>query len=95
MDRIVGGVLGLAAGIAVVALSVHKGIGVGDCVLRASVAVVLGYWIGRLVFGSVGRAVVEEAAGVVPPPPGAAEGPKPPSAPGPRPPSPPAPSPKA
>ena len=50
MDRIIGGVLGLCAGIAVVALSVTKGVPVRDCLWRAAVAVLLGYWIGRLIF---------------------------------------------
>ena len=74
MDRIIGGVLGLCAGIAVVALSAAKGIPARDCLWRAAVAVLLGYWIGRLIFGPVGLSVVKEAAGPVPPePPAAAE----------------------
>ena len=73
MDRIIGGVLGLAAGIAVAGVSVLKGVALGACVLRASVAVVLGYWVGRLVFGKAGLAIVKEAAGPVPPPPSAAD----------------------
>jgi hypothetical protein len=67
MDRIIGGVLGLCAGIAVVALSVMKGIPARDCFWRAAVAVLLGYWIGRLVFGPLGLSVAREAAGPVPP----------------------------
>ena len=67
MDRIIGGVLGLCAGIAVVALSVMKGIPARDCLWRAAVAVLSGYWIGRLIFGPLGLSVAREAAGPVPP----------------------------
>ena len=86
MDRIIGGVLGLCAGIAVVALSVTKGIPVRDCLWRSAVAVLLGYRIGRLIFGPWGLSVAKEAAGLVPPEapapaekpaaPGAPQGPK-------------------
>ena len=86
MDRVIGGVLGLCAGIAVVALSVTKGIPVRDCLWRAAVAVLLGYWIGKLIFGPLGLSVAREAAGPVPPEapppsekppaPGAPQGPK-------------------
>jgi hypothetical protein len=69
MDRIVGGVFGLAAFVAVVALSAAKGISFGACALRAVVAMVLGYWIGKLVFCMPGPAIVKKASGVVPPPP--------------------------
>jgi len=79
MDRVIGGVLGLCAGIAIVALSVAKGIPVRDVLWRAAVAVFLGYWIGRLIFGPVGLAVAKEAAGTVPPEPPAAAGNPPPA----------------
>ena len=62
MDRIIGGVLGLCAGIAVVALSAAKGIPVRDCLWRAAVAVLFGYWLGRLIFGPAGLAAVKESA---------------------------------
>lgn len=67
MDRIIGGVLGLCAGIAVVALSVAKGIPVRDCLWRAAVAVLFGYWLGRLIFGPAGLEAVKEARPPVPP----------------------------
>jgi hypothetical protein len=79
MDRVIGGVLGLCAGIAVVAVSATKGIPVTQALWRAAAAVLVGYWIGRLIFGPAGLSVVKEAAGPVPPePPAAAEG-KPPA----------------
>jgi hypothetical protein len=69
MDRIIGGVLGLAAFAAVVALSLAKGISFSGCVVRGVVALVLGYLVGRLIFGLPGLSIVREAAGPVPPPP--------------------------
>jgi len=67
MDRVIGGVLGLCAGIAVVALSVAKAIPPSQFLWRAAVAVLLGYWIGKLIFGPLGLSVAREAAGPVPP----------------------------
>jgi hypothetical protein len=69
MDRIIGGVLGLAAFAAVVALSLAKGISFSGCAVRGVVALVLGYLVGRLIFGLPGLSIVREAAGPVPPPP--------------------------
>ncbi len=69
MDRIIGGVLGLAAFAAVVALSLAKGISFSGCVVRGVIALVLGYLVGRLIFGLPGLSIVREAAGPVPPPP--------------------------
>ena len=68
MDRIIGGVLGLAAFAAVVALSLAKGISFSGCVVRGVIALVLGYLVGRLIFGLPGLSIVREAAGQVPPP---------------------------
>jgi hypothetical protein len=68
MDRIVGAVLGLAAFVAVIALGLSKGLSFGSCVFRAAVAMVLGYLVGRLVFGLPGLSIVKEAAGPLPPP---------------------------
>jgi len=62
MDRIVGAVLGLAAFVAVVALSLSKGVPFGSSAVRAAVALVLGYLVGRLVFGVPGLSIVKEAA---------------------------------
>jgi len=69
MDRIIGGVLGLAAFAAVVALSLAKGISFSGCAVRGVIALVLGYLVGRLIFGLPGLSIVREAAGPVPPPP--------------------------
>ena len=69
MDRIIGGVLGLSAFAAVVALSLAKGISFSGCAVRGVVALVLGYLVGRLIFGLPGLSIVREAAGPVPPPP--------------------------
>ena len=69
MDRIIGGVLGLAAFAAVVALSLAKGVSFSGCAVRGVVALVLGYLVGRLIFGLPGLSIVREAAGPVPPPP--------------------------
>ena len=74
MDRIIGAVLGLAAFVAVVALSLAKGVPFGSCVVRAAVALVLGYLVGRLIFGLPGLSIVKEAAEPLPPPaPGASK----------------------
>ncbi len=66
MDRVVGGVLGLAAFVAVLALSLSKGVSFGACVVRAVVALALGYLVGRMIFGLPGLSIVKEAAGPVP-----------------------------
>jgi hypothetical protein len=68
MDRIIGGVLGLAAFAAVVVLSLAKGVSFSGCAVRGVVALVLGYLVGRLIFGLPGLSIVREAAGQVPPP---------------------------
>ena len=68
MDRIIGAVLGLAAFVAVIAVSLSKGVSFAGCAFRAVVALVLGYLVGRLVFGLPGLSIVKEAAGPVPPP---------------------------
>lgn len=67
MDRIIGAVLGLAAFVAVIAVSLSKGISFAGCAFRAVVALVLGYLVGRLVFGLPGLSIVKEAAGPIPP----------------------------
>ena len=69
MDRVIGAVLGLAAFVAVIALSLAKGISFAGSAFRAVVALVLGYLVGRLIFGLPGLSIVKEAAGPVPPPP--------------------------
>ena len=70
MDRIIGGVLGLAAFVAVIAIGLSNGIPFAGCVVRGIVAMALGYLVGRLIFGLPGLSIVKEAAGpVLPPPP--------------------------
>ena len=69
MDRIIGGACGLAAFVAVLALSLAKGISFAGGAVRAIVALVLGYLVGRLIFGRPGLSIVKEAAGTVPPAP--------------------------
>ena len=78
MDRIIGGVLGLAAFTAVIVLGLQKGISFEGCVVRGVVAMVLGYLVGRLIFGWPGLSIVREAAGQVPPTPPAPGDLKPP-----------------
>ena len=67
MDRVIGGVFGLAAFVSVVALSISKGVPFETCVGRSVVAMILGYWVGRWVFGVPGLTIVKEAAGPIPP----------------------------
>jgi hypothetical protein len=67
MDRVIGGVLGLAAFATVTAVSVAKGLPFSQAALRAFLAMLLGYWVGRVLFGPAGLAVVKEAAGPAPP----------------------------
>ena len=67
MERLIGGILGLIAFAATAGVSLSKGASLGSAVWRSCVALLLGYWIGRLVFGSLGESTVKEAAGKVPP----------------------------
>lgn len=69
MDRIIGGVLGIAAFTAVMVLSVQKGVPFAGSAGRGAVALVLGYVVGRFIFGWPGLSIVREAAGQVPPTP--------------------------
>ena len=78
MDRIIGGVLGLAAFVAVIAIGLSNGIPFAGCVVRGIVAMALGYLVGRLTFGLPGLSIVREAAGQVPPTPPAPGDMKPP-----------------
>jgi hypothetical protein len=68
MERLIGGVLGLLAFAAAALGSLSSGASFGIAAGRACAALVLGYWIGKLVFGSLGASTVREAAGPVPPP---------------------------
>ena len=67
MDRVIGGVFGLAAFAAVLALGLSKGLSFAGCTVRAVVAMGLGYLVGRLIFGLPGLSIVKEAAGSLPP----------------------------
>ena len=75
MDRVIGGITGLAAFAATAAASLSTGASFGTSVWRACAALFIGYGIGRVVFGSLGLSTAREAAGTVPPP-------APPAAPG-------------
>ena len=68
MDRVIGGVLGLAAGIAVVSIGLLKGLSLEGVTWRALLAAIVGYLIGRLVFGKAGVSVMKEAAAPEPSP---------------------------
>lgn len=68
MDRIVGGVLGLIAFAATAAGSLSAGAAFDTAVWRSCAALLLGYGIGRWVFGSLGLSTATEAAGNVPAP---------------------------
>jgi len=81
MDRVIGGVLGLAAFVAVAAVGLAKGLPLGACAWRALLALVLGTLVGWLVFGKVGLSVVREAAASPPPAPPAGDRPGAPAAP--------------
>jgi len=78
MDRIIGGVLGLAAFTAVTVLGLQRGIPFTGSIGRGVVALILGYLVGRLIFGLPGLSIVREAAGPVPPKPPAPGDTKPP-----------------
>ncbi len=67
MDRVIGGALGLIAGIAVVAVGLWKGLPLTGVVWRALLAAIVGVVIGRLIFGKAGQSVVKEAAAPEPP----------------------------
>ncbi len=76
MERVVGGILGLAAFAAVAVAGLVRGLGFAEFAWRALAAMLLGYLAGRWLVGPAGRAVAREAAGGPPspgPPPG--EGP--------------------
>ena len=68
MDRVIGGVLGLSAFIAVIVLSILRGIPFRDCLVRAAVACAVGYLVGWMVFGKLGLSIAKEAAGKAPAP---------------------------
>ena len=62
MDKVIGGVLALAAFGAVVALGLVRGADVWTTVARAAAAGAVGYLAGWLLFGKLGVALAKEAA---------------------------------
>lgn len=80
MERVTGGILGLAAFAAVTVMGLQRGLAFGDCAWRALGAMVLGYLAGRWLVGPAARGVVRESAGPPqgqgPPPGGGAEPPQ-------------------
>ena len=68
LERLSGGLVGLIAFTATASASLAAGAEFGTSAWRACAALVAGYWIGRWVFGSLGRSTARDAAGTVPPP---------------------------
>jgi len=66
MERVTGGILGLAAFAAVTVVGLQRGLAFGDCAWRALGAMVLGYLAGRWLVGPAARGVVRESAGAPP-----------------------------
>ncbi|GEM_PF-5526254 len=83
MEKIVGGVLALAAFVAVLVVGIARDLGIWSTVWRGAVAGALGYLLGWLMFGRVGLELAKESAGETVP-----TGPAPPG----KPPEPPAPA---
>ena len=75
MGRVTGGITGLAAFAATAAASLSRDASFGTSVWRACAALLVGYVVGRMLFGSLGLSAAKEAAGTVP-------APAPPAAPG-------------
>jgi hypothetical protein len=78
MERVTGGILGLAAFAAVSVTGLQRGQAFADVAWRALAAMLLGYLAGRWLVGPAGRAVAREAAGGPPsagPPSGGGPGP--------------------
>lgn len=67
MGRIIGTGLGLAAAAAVGATGLAKGLPPGTLLVRILAAGTLGFLAGELLFGTVGRLLIREAAGSGPP----------------------------
>jgi hypothetical protein len=63
MEKIIGGVLGLAAVAAVVVAGAIRGMPVLDVLVRAAVAGLLGFLVGWALFGKVGTELAKESAG--------------------------------
>jgi len=63
MERKLGGVLGLLAAAAVIAVGAARGVPAVETFWRAVLAAASGFLLGWLVFGKLGAAVMHEAAG--------------------------------
>ncbi len=63
MDKLIGGVLGLMAFVAVVLAGVISGLAVADTIVRAAIAGIVGFFVGWLLFGKVGMDLAKETAG--------------------------------
>jgi hypothetical protein len=77
MERVIGGIVGLASFAAVTAAGLQRGLAFGECAWRALAAMALGYLAGRWLVGPAGRVVAREAAGPPPAGPPAGQGPPP------------------
>ncbi len=62
MDRVIGGILGLLAFVAVIVAGVISGLTVAETIVRAGLAGVVGFVVGWLLFGKVGMDLATEAA---------------------------------
>ncbi len=65
MDRVIGGVLGLMAFVAVILAGSISGLSVAETIVRGSLAGVVGFFVGWLLFGKVGMDLAKEAAGPI------------------------------
>ena len=65
MDRVIGGILGLMAFVAVVLAGSITGLPVGETIVRGTLAGVVGFFVGWLLFGKVGMDLAKEAAGPI------------------------------
>ena len=78
MEKVIGGIMGLAAFLAVIVAAVLRHLSLTDSLWRATVAGVLGFVLGWLLFGKIG---VEMAKGSAVPPESAPPKPPPPAPP--------------
>lgn len=62
MEKVVGAVLGFIAFTAIVAISLLKQLELVETLLRAALAMIIGWLLGHLLFGKFGFGLVQEAA---------------------------------